>query len=183
MEKLLSLDAPLEKSGSQMQIEDVDGRAGLPLNLHLQTTAPFPSGNRDIVVVGEAYRLPREQDIPISSAAVSPVLTKFAAITEIVGKIASLMMIRTPMIHAHDFLQCNHIGIDFAQNAENSVRADASVQSTTFVDVVSNHTKPVGMGWKTRAGVRGLNGYRRLPACNYRLVSEPDWACDAAERP
>lgn len=141
--ELTGLEPPLEESSSQMQIKDLDGCAGSPLDLGFEAAAPLPAGNRNVMVARMPNVLSGEQDIPVRAAAMAPVLPEFAGITEIVGKIAGLMMISPPMLDRDNFLQSDHVGIDLAQNTSNAVGADTSVHATTLVDVIGNHTEPV----------------------------------------
>lgn len=141
--KLAGLEPPLEESSSQMQVEDLDSCAGSPLDLGFEAATPLPTGNRNVMVACMPNVVSGEQDVPVRAAAMPAVLPEFAGITEIVGKIAGLMMISSPMLNRDDFLQSDHVGVDLAQNTSNAVGADTSVHATTLVDVIGNHTEPV----------------------------------------
>ena len=141
--ELAGLEPPLEESSSQMQIKDLDRCAGSPLDLRFEATTPLPAGNRNVMVARMPDVLSGEQDVPVRSTAMAPVLPEFAGVAEIVGKIAGLMMISPPMLDRDNFLQSDHVGIDLAQNTSNAVGADTSVHATTLVDVICNHTEPV----------------------------------------
>lgn len=141
--ELAGLESPLKESSSQMQVKDLDGCAGSPLDLGFEATTLLPAGNRNVMIARMPDVLSGEQDVSVGAAAMAPILPEFAGITEIVGKIAGLMMISPPMLNRDDFLQSDHVGIDLAQNTSNAVGADTSVHATTLVDVIGNHTEPI----------------------------------------
>lgn len=118
--------------------------------------------------------IPRQQHVSVCTAAMPAGFTELEIVTEPIGQVARLVMMRQePSIPADDFLKRNYVGIDLHQDAKDAVRAHAPIEPTALVHVVRNHTKTVRFVWMIRPGLNGLDGIPPLAHPDYRSFEPP----------
>ena len=160
-EKLTGLNASFEDGCSQVKVEDVQGCTVSREYFHVQTATTFASWYGNVVIARMADGMTGEQNIAIGTAAMAAVFAEFAGETELVGEKTRLVAIGRCPSKADDLLQGNYVGIDFLENAKNTLGNNTPVEPTTFVNVVGGHTEPAGMVWETRPGMKRLDGDRQ----------------------
>ncbi len=135
-EEFSCLMSALEKTGAEMDVEEV--KYGFAqINVGAQASAPFASRYGEIVVLNGIQRKTTEQQVPVGTALQAAIFSEARVKAQFVGDKASLVAGAMPG-YTQNLLQADDIGLDFAKHLDDALWADAPVEPTALVDVVSD---------------------------------------------
>ena len=86
-----------------------------------------------------------EHDIAVSRTSQPARFAKCEVKSQFIGNEAKLILLATTTLNAQHFLQGNDVCIYCLQHIRNAVGADATVQSSTLVNIVGYDSKMVGL--------------------------------------
>ena len=142
LEQPAGLLSMLPEGSSEVDIEHMQFTAAY-MDVGAQASARLTAGFGDVVIPFDLNRKTAEYDIAVASATDSAILAKRSVKAQIVGNITELVFMEFAAFEAQYFLQRNNVCVDLLQNVDDSVRTHQSIQTATFVYVVSDDSNRV----------------------------------------
>lgn len=94
-----------------------------------------------------------KQKVAIRAATIAAIFAQFGMHPQFFCDVPGLVLDPTMPIKADYFLQRDNVCIDLAEDFHNSLRANASVNSPAFVDVIRCNAYTPGFLWILRSGL------------------------------
>src|SRR5581483_737114 len=135
--------APFEKTGSQMNVENVQHYVERNQNVRAKATAALAVSPADVVVPAELYRQAAERHVAIRAAVQCAVLTKTPLVLfKIFVNAARLIVFNRSVLQVEDFLNGNDIGVQLFDYGRNALGAGAPIEAPALMNVVGCDTDP-----------------------------------------
>ena len=136
LEQALHLVTPLEETGAEVNVEDVENPQRR-LQIRSNTTSPLSMSPTEIHIARSDNRPAAEKRIAIRAPQVMPRAAENGLQSERVSERLHLTL--TPITGREDFLQCDDVRIDLSEHIPNALYRYATIHATTLVDVVRHN--------------------------------------------
>ena len=120
-QQLTGLAATLEEGSSKVDIVDVERLPAAQIDIDPQAATLLATCDADIVIAGKSDRVTTDDDIAVGRAAELTVLPQPKVHTELSCDEVGLVVLVLAALNADNLLQCDQIGVELAQDRDDSV--------------------------------------------------------------
>jgi hypothetical protein len=143
-DQLPALCATLKQRGTEVNVEDMKHLRIIQTDIDPQTPTSFTTLDRYVVVASQVDRKSAHDNVAVRGSAQSTVLTERTVESQFFGNKPYLIGFGRRSFPAPDFLKRDDIGIELAQDFDDTGGPDSPVEPPASMDIVGSYAQPFG---------------------------------------